>query len=204
MLLRFHPLRLHSLLSRINPSVVVARKWDPCLQKWVNHRPALNLPSAWLDVSFSWDQVNGRRGGTHLVPPAPPTSPASTSPAPVVDVPSDREPDRQSNAITDVPVTYPHRMGLLKEAGNQYSRDSFYKKVMDALKAFKNFELADGFICQNLHDRTVWDAPDIRARARQLQESITDQAHSLLAGPSGSTKNTFLPARSTFSCLQWW
>ena len=96
-------------------------------------------------------------------------------------------------AITDVPVTYPHEMGLLKEARDQYSRDSFYKRVMDASKAFKNFEVADGFIHLNLHDRTVWCVPDIRVGERRLQESIIDQAHSLLAH-LGSQK-TLLPAR---------
>ena len=77
------------------------------------------------------------------------------SPAPVADIPSEQEPDRQSIVITDVPVTYPHEMGLLKEAKDQYSRDSFYRRVMDTPKPFKNFEVANGFIHLNLHNRTV-------------------------------------------------
>ena len=89
-------------------------------------------------------------------------------------------------------------MGLLKEAKDQYSRDSFYKRMMDAPKAFKNFKVADGFIRLNLHDRTVWCVPDIRVGDRRLQESIIDQAHLLLA---------HLGARKTLSYLReyvWW
>ena len=85
----------------------------------------------------------------------------------MADIPGDREPDRRSIAITDVPVTYPHEMGLLKEARDQYSRDSFYKRVTDALKAFKNPEVADEFIRLNLHDRTVWCVPNIRVGERR-------------------------------------
>lgn len=84
-------------------------------------------------------------------------------------------------------------MGLLKKAKDQYSQDDFYKKVMDAPKAFKNFEIVDGFIRLNLHDRTVWCVPDIQVGERRLQESIIDQAHSLLA---------HLGARKTLSYLR--
>ena len=74
--------------------------------------------------------------GTHLEPPAQIASPVSTSPTPVVD-----ESDRRSIAIMDVPVTYPHKMGLQKEARDQYSRDSFYKRVMNAPKPSRTLKL---------------------------------------------------------------
>ena len=89
-------------------------------------------------------------------------------------------------------------MGLLKKAKDQYLQDDFYKKVMDAPKAFKNFEIADGFICLNLHDQMVWCMPDIQVGERHLQESIINQVHSLLA---------HLGARKTLSYLHeyvWW
>jgi len=100
--------------------------------------------------------------------------------------------ERQSHGMNDIPVTYPHESGLLREAKNQYSKDPFYKQILDSPKVFKNFEVADGFIRLHLHDRTVFCVPDIRVGDRRLQEAVIDQAHSLLA---------HLRARKTLSYL---
>ena len=106
--------------------------------------------------------------------------------------------ESQRHGIDNIPVTYPHENGLLREAKDQYSKDPFYKKILDSPKAFKNFERVDGFIRLHLHDRTVFCVPDIRVGDRRLQEAVIDQAHLLLV---------HLGARKTLSYLReyvWW
>ena len=104
----------------------------------------------------------------------------------------------QGHNIESIPVTYPHESRLLRKAKDQYSKDPFYKQILDSPKAFKNFELVDGFIQLHLHNHTVFCVPNIRVGDRRLQEAVIDQAHSLLA---------HLGARKTLSYLHeyvWW
>jgi hypothetical protein len=70
---------------------------------------------------------------------------------------------------------------LLGEIKDQYHRDPFFKKVLDAPKEFRNFVLKDGIMRVKLHDRTTICIPDIKVGDRRLQETIISQAHSLLA-----------------------
>ena len=104
----------------------------------------------------------------------------------------------QGRNIESIPVTYLHKSRLLRKAKDQYSKDPFYKRILDSPKAFKNFELVNGFIQLHLHDHTVFCVPNIRVGDRRLQEAVIDQAHSLLA---------HLGARKTLSYLReyvWW
>ena len=97
------------------------------------------------------------------------------------------------------PVTYPHDEHLLQEAKGRYKEDSFFQKILDTPKAFKNFSLTeDGFIRLKLPDRIVVCIPDIKIGERTLREMVIDQAHSLLA---------HLGAKKTLSYLReyvWW
>jgi len=79
-------------------------------------------------------------------------------------------------------VTYPHEEKLLSQIKGQYHKDPFYKKILDSLHSFKNFETPDsGYIHLKLADRKVLCIPNIQEGERHLQETIIDQAHSLLA-----------------------
>ena len=64
-------------------------------------------------------------------------------------------------AITGVSVTSARNV-FAERSERQCSQDPFYKKTLDAPKAFKNFETSDGIIHLHMHDRTVWCVPDIR------------------------------------------
>ena len=46
------------------------------------------------------------------------------------------------------PIRYPHDEHLLQEAKGQYREDSFFEKILETPKVFKDFPLTDdGFIC---------------------------------------------------------
>jgi len=97
-----------------------------------------------------------------------------------------------------IPVTYPHEEGLLLQIKGQYHRDPFYKKILDSPQEFKSFEAKDSYIHLKLADRRVLCIPNIREGERRLQETIIDQAHSLLA---------HLGPRKTLTYLKeyvWW
>ena len=66
-------------------------------------------------------------------------------------------------AITGVSVTSARNV-FAERSERQCSQDPFYKKTLDAPKAFKNFETSDGIIHLHMHDQTVWCVPDIRVR----------------------------------------
>ena len=84
--------------------------------------------------------------------------------------------------IPRIPVTYPHEEGLLQQIKGKYIRDPFYKKILDSPRDFKNFEATnDGYIRLKLNDRKVLCILNIQEGKRCLQETIIDQAHSLLA-----------------------
>ena len=122
-----------------------------CLLKLAGLRLALNLLIEWQESSFSWAQVNRKRGGeganTSLttVDNAPESTGSDTTPL-TGNGTTENNNESQQHSIDNIPVTYPHENGLLCEVKDQYSKDPFYKKILDSPKAFKNFELVDGFI----------------------------------------------------------
>ena len=50
--------------------------------------------------------------------------------------------ESQQHGIDNISVTYPHENGLLREAKDQYSKDPFYKKILDSPKVFKNLSMS--------------------------------------------------------------
>ena len=114
--------------------------------------------------------MNGE--GTHLQPSAPPT-PTDSTPAEKKVANSAAE-CKLNGRDHRVPVTYPGEMGLSKGVKDQYSQNPFYK-IMHAPKAFKNFEVSDGFlsacICA-IGWCSACSVPNIRIRKRRLQISI--------------------------------
>lgn len=143
--------------------------------------------------------MNGE--GTHLQPSAPPT-PTDSTPAEkkVANSAAECELNGRDHRV---PVTYPGEMGLSKGVKDQYSQNPFYK-IMHAPKAFKNFEVSDGFlsacICA-IGWCSACSVPNIQIRKRRLQISIINQAHLLFNSASGSPKNALLPA-GVFGGLQ--
>lgn len=96
-------------------------------------------------------------------------------------------------------VTYPHDKDLLYKAKGRYIKDPMFQKILDSLRAYKNFIVSNnGMIRLRLYNQTVLCVPNIRVDGQRLQEMIVDQAHSLLA---------HLGAHKTLSYLQefiWW
>ena len=70
---------------------------------------------------------------------------------------------------------------LLLQIKGQYHRNPFYKKILDSPQEFKSFKVKDSYIHLKLADRRVLCIPNIQEGERHLQETIIDQAHSLLA-----------------------
>jgi len=103
-------------------------------------------------VSFSWAQVNERREERQEKPHPNPPEPLETDTA---------------GQLTERPLTPPQmpvypEEELLGEIKDQYHRDPFFKKVLDAPKEFRNFVLKDGIMRAKLHDRTTICIPDIK------------------------------------------
>jgi len=129
--------------------------------------------------------------GTATQPLSTSTPESETISAPV------EPPERETRCAA--PITYPHDENLLQEAKGRYKEDTFFGKILETPKAFKNFTLTEeGFIRLKLPDRSVICIPDIRIGERTLREMVIDQAHSLLA---------HLGSRKTLSYLWeyvWW
>jgi len=112
--------------------------------------------------------------GTATQPLSMSTPESETLSAPV------EPPERETRRAA--PITYPHDKNLLQEAKGRYKEDTFFGKILETPKAFKNFTLTEeGFIRLKLPDRSVICIPDIRIGERTLREMVIDQAHSLLA-----------------------
>jgi len=126
------------------------------------------------------------------------TQPPSTSTPESKAISAPMEPPERETRHT-APITYPHDENLLQEAKGRYKEDTFFGKILETPKAFKNFTLTeDGFIRLKLPDRNVICIPDIRIGEQTLREMVIDQAHSLLA---------HLGSRKTLSYLReyvWW
>ena len=109
------------------------------------------------------------------------TQPPSTS-TPEMNTTLDESATTENETRRPALITYPHDEHLLQEAKGRYKEDSFFEKILETPRAFKNFSLtSDGFIHLKLHDRTMICIPDIRIGERTLQEMIIDQVHLLLA-----------------------
>ena len=85
--------------------------------------------------------------------------------------PNPPEPLETAGQLTERPLTPPQmpvypEEELLGEIKDQYHRDPFFKKVLDAPKEFRNFVLKDGIIRVKLHDRTTICIPDIKVGDR--------------------------------------
>ena len=126
------------------------------------------------------------------------TQPPSTS-TPETNTTLDESATTENETRRPAPITYLHDEHLLQEAKGRYKEDSFFEKILEMPRAFKNFSLTDdGFIRLKLHNRIVICIPDIRIGKHTLWEMIIDQAHSLLA---------HLGSKKTLSYLQeyiWW
>jgi len=109
-----------------------------------------------------WERTEGGMGT--MTQPAPMTMPDNEN-----DTMSDTSTAARKETRCMVPVTYPHDEHLLQEVKGRYREDSFFQKILETPKAFKNFTLTeDGFICLKLPDRNVICIPDIRIGKRML------------------------------------
>ena len=109
------------------------------------------------------------------------THPPSTS-TPETNSMLDKSATTENETRRPAPITYPHDEHLLQEVKGRYKEDSFFEKISEMPRAFKNFSLTnDGFIRLKLHDRIVICILDIQIGECTLREMIIDQVHSLLA-----------------------
>ncbi|TFK65192.1 hypothetical protein BDN72DRAFT_732574, partial [Pluteus cervinus] len=81
---------------------------------------------------------------------------------------------------------------LKRELTGQYSRDSFYSKILEAPKQYKNFVVKDNlvFIVENGGERLC--IPDVQIGKRSAREILIDEAHSILAHLSTRKTLTYL------------
>lgn len=101
---------------------------------------------------------------------------------PEMDTVLDEPAPAESETRCIAPITYPHDEHLLQEAKGRYREDSFFEKILETPKVFKDFPLTDdGFIWLKLYNRIMICILDIRIGKRTLCEMIIDQAHLFLA-----------------------
>ena len=109
------------------------------------------------------------------------THPPSTS-TPETNSTLDESATTENETRRPAPIMYPHDEHLLQEVKGQYKEDSFFEKILETPRVFKNFSLTDdGFIRLKPHDRIMICIPDIQIGERTLWEMIINQVHSLLA-----------------------
>jgi len=93
-------------------------------------------------------------------PPVPPLAlrmegRESTGPQAVTQTPEARQPGPQESEMEQgqvIPVMYPHETALLEEMKSQYNEDPLFRKIIESLGEYRNFEVKDGLVRLKLKD----------------------------------------------------
>jgi len=89
-------------------------------------------------------------------------------------------------------------LDLETELRDQYSKDPFFKNIMDKPREFKNFVVSNGLIHVRSDGKTLLCIPKVMIKGHSAREIVISEAHSLLA---------HLGARKTLAYLRdnvWW
>ncbi|TFK59550.1 hypothetical protein BDN72DRAFT_780570, partial [Pluteus cervinus] len=87
---------------------------------------------------------------------------------------------------------------LKKELRGRYKEDSFFKKIVDSPRDFKNFTVEDGLVYLNDSEGKRLGVPNVLIGKRSVREIAISEAHTILA---------HLGSRKTLSYLRdhlWW
>lgn len=105
---------------------------------------------------------------------------------------STNEPGEDTPNVTRFPAVYPDEDELIVGIRHQYSRDPFFRRILDSPTEYRNFQVDEGLIHLCLKDKTLLCVPDVKIRERTVREIVISQAHSLLAHLGASKTLTYL------------
>ncbi|TFK60598.1 hypothetical protein BDN72DRAFT_779200, partial [Pluteus cervinus] len=85
----------------------------------------------------------------------------------------------------EIPLAFPGSslagIDLKKELKGRFSEDTFFKKILDSPKEFKNFIVEDDVVYMSGSTRPLLCVPKVQIGEKSARELVIDEAHSLLA-----------------------